>query len=83
MQQIYRHSDEHFEVFTTVFSPQGESLTHAGMVTVVTVGTLDDSVRVSSVCRSRTRRRHVGAEKVKHPLLSGQIIILLAKPEPT
>lgn len=38
MQQIYRQSDEQFEVYTTVFSPQ--------------------------VCRSRTRTRHVEAEKV-------------------
>ncbi|XP_056247571.1 uncharacterized protein si:dkey-97a13.12 [Seriola aureovittata] len=40
MQQIYRHSDEQFEIYTTVFSPQ--------------------------VCRSRTRTRtrHVEAEKV-------------------
>ncbi|KAM7399958.1 hypothetical protein PAMA_004579 [Pampus argenteus] len=37
MQQIYRQSDEQFEVYTTVFSPQ--------------------------VCRSRTRRQHVEAEK--------------------
>ncbi|XP_026005166.1 myosin-1-like isoform X1 [Astatotilapia calliptera] len=38
MQQIYRHSNEHIEVYTTVFSPQ--------------------------VCRSRTRTRYVGAEKM-------------------
>ncbi|CAI5677132.1 uncharacterized protein LOC102081787 isoform X1 [Oreochromis niloticus] len=38
MQQIYRHSNEQFEVYTTVFSPQ--------------------------VCRSRTRTRYVGAEKM-------------------
>ncbi|CAJ1073173.1 uncharacterized protein si:dkey-97a13.12 [Xyrichtys novacula] len=38
MQQIYRQTDEQFEVYTTVFSPQ--------------------------VCRSRTRTRHVEAEKV-------------------
>ncbi|KAM8728927.1 uncharacterized protein AB9X84_002032 isoform 1-T1 [Acanthopagrus schlegelii] len=38
MQQIYRQSDQQFEVYTTVFSPQ--------------------------VCRSRTRTRHVEAQKV-------------------
>lgn len=77
MQQIYRQSDQQIEVFTTVFSPQGghasvhmhtraHNFDTVSVISEVEVEPLCSHVClcVLTVCRSRSRRRHVETEKV-------------------